>query len=334
MERAPPTPLVAVVILNWNKATLTAACVAAVARMTYSRVLTLVVDNGSDPGSLGPIEALETPIELIRNPRNLGFTGGVNTGITRALAAGADYIWLLNNDALPDADTLSILVSAMQSDLRIGMASPIILNSDANDEVDFCGGLLVDTVGGLPVGTAIEATTDLATYERWARESPKRIFLFGTALLMRRSMVEAVGLYDDRFFAYWEDVDYSVRCLKSGFDNIVVPDAEVRHASGTLEADLSSKPPRYYYYMTRNELLFNRKHLGWWVGRRPIWWAVRRLLRRTQKMNGDPQIVDAFFLGLYDGLTFRRGAYDPARRLPRPLRRLLLAANRRLFPQR
>jgi hypothetical protein len=78
--------------------------------------------------------------------------------------------------------------------------------------------------------------------------------------------------------------------------------------------------------MARNELLFNRKHLGWW--------AVRRLLARIQKMNGDPAIIDAIFLGLRDGLTFRRGAYDPARRPPGSVRRLLLAANRMLFPTR
>ncbi|HTM77214.1 MAG TPA: glycosyltransferase, partial [Devosia sp.] len=154
MEDIPGAPLVAVIILNWNKAALTAACVAAVTRMTYQPVLILVIDNGSAAGSLGPLEALEAPFELMRNQANLGFTGGVNTGIRRALEAGADYIWLLNNDAVPAADTLATLVSAMQADPHIGMTSPIIRNSDANDEVDFCGSILN--------GTAIEVTSDLA----------------------------------------------------------------------------------------------------------------------------------------------------------------------------
>jgi GT2 family glycosyltransferase len=180
-------------------------------------------------------------------------------------------------------------------------------------------------------GTAIEVTSDLATYYRWVQVSPERIWLFGAALLMRRAMVEAVGLYDERFFAYWEDVDYSLRCVQTGYRNIVVPAAEVRHAAGTLKIDPSSKPVRYYYYMTRNELLFSRKHFGWWAGRRPLWWAMRRLLRRAKRLKGDPAITDAIFYGLFDGLTFRRGAFDPARRLPRPVRRLLLAANRALF---
>jgi GT2 family glycosyltransferase len=76
---------------------------------------------------------------------------------------------------------------------------------------------LVDTIGELPVGTAIEATTDLATYRRWKQKSPERIWLFGTALSMRRSMVEVVGLYDGQFFVCWEDIDYSIRYTKSIF---------------------------------------------------------------------------------------------------------------------
>jgi GT2 family glycosyltransferase len=116
MTHALPPPLVAVVILNWNRAELTAACIAAVAEMNYQPVLTLVIDNGSTPGSLRALEELKAPFELIRNRANFGFTCGVNTGIRRALEGGADYIWLLNNDALPAADTLATLISAMQSD--------------------------------------------------------------------------------------------------------------------------------------------------------------------------------------------------------------------------
>jgi GT2 family glycosyltransferase len=156
MEDIPGAPLVAVIILNWNKAALTAACVAAVTRMTYQPVLILVIDNGSAAGSLGPLEALGAPFELMRNQANLGFTGGVNIGIARAMAAGADYIWLLNNDATPAADALALLVAAMQVDPRVGMASPVIRSADAGGKVDHCGGLW----NGLVAGT----TADLATY--------------------------------------------------------------------------------------------------------------------------------------------------------------------------
>jgi GT2 family glycosyltransferase len=156
MEDIPGAPLIAVIILNWNKAEETAACVEAVARQTHPLALTVVVDNGSAAGSLGPLDSLAVPLELIRNPKNLGFTGGVNTGIARAMAAGADYIWLLNNDATPAADALALLVAAMQVDPRVGMASPVIRSADAGGKVDHCGGLW----NGLVAGT----TADLATY--------------------------------------------------------------------------------------------------------------------------------------------------------------------------
>jgi len=150
-------------------------------------------------------------------------------------------------------------------------------------------------------------------------------------LLIRRALVEAVGHFDEQFFAYWEDVDYSLRSIRAGYHNIVVSEDEVRHAPGIHETGLSAKPPHFFYYMARNELLLTRKHVGWWAGRRPLWWAIRRALGRTSELNDYPAAIDAIFYGLFDGLTFRRGAFDPARRLPRPVRRLLLAANRALF---
>jgi GT2 family glycosyltransferase len=315
-----PPPLVAVVVLNWNKAAMTASCIAAVARMTYPRLLTLVVDNGSDPGSLGPLEQSDTPFELIRNPRNLGFTGGVNIGIRRALETDAAYIWLLNNDALPEADTLSHMIPILEADRGIGMASPVVRNSDAHDAEDFCGGLWN--------GQTTETTADLAIYQQWQRDAPERIWLVGTALLMRRQLVEAIGLYDERFFAYWEDTDYSLRALAAGYRNIVVAGAVVRHAAGALAADPRSKPPHFYYYMARNELLFTRKHLGWWAGRRPLWWAVRRQLALVSLLAGDRAKIEAVLGGLFDGLTFHRGEFNPRRRLATPLRWLLLAASR------
>ncbi len=316
-------PLVAVVILNWNKAEETAACVEAVARQTYPRVLTLVVDNGSAAGSLGPLEALAVPFELIRNPQNLGFTGGVNTGIARAMAAGADYIWLLNNDATPDTNVLDLLVAAMQADARIGMASPIIREANAESAVQFCGGLWD--------GRRMYVTSDLAISRGWADQHPEQIWLVGAALLIRRAVIDAVGWFDDRFFAYWEDVDYSVRAIQAGYRNVVVTAAEVHHAAAKDETGSYSRGARVLYYMARNELLFTRKHVGWWAGRQTLYWAVRRALARALEQQDDLALIDASFLGVRDGLIRRYGPYDPARRLPAAVRRLLLAVNRALF---
>lgn len=322
----PQPPLVAVVILNWNKAGQTAACVRAVAQQTHAPLTILVVDNGSAAGSLGPLEQLDVPLTLIRNPENRGFTGGVNIGITRGMATGADYVWLLNNDALPEPDTLARLVAAMQANPRIGLASPVIRNADANDEVEFCGGLWD--------GRRTHPTNEPATYLDWAARQPRGIWLVGTALLLRRGLIDAIGLFDERFFAYWEDVDYSLRGQAAGYTNVVVLDAVVRHASGAPMTDLASKPPHYYYYMARNEMLFLRKHLGWRGGARAMWWALHQHLRRVHQLGAYPAAADAIFYGLRDGLVTRTGEYPAGRRLSAPVRGLLLRASRLLVRPR
>ena len=88
-------------------------------------------------------------------------------------------------------------------------------------------------------------------------------------MLIRRALVEAVGHFDEQFFAYWEDVDYSLRSIRAGYHNIVVSENEVRHAPGIHETGLSAKPPHFFYYMARNELLLTRKHVGWYLATLP-----------------------------------------------------------------
>lgn len=298
-------------VLNWNKAARTAACVAALARQTR-HLTVVVVDNGSDGAALGELGRC---CVVLRNERNLGFTGGVNAGIRRALADGAKFVWLLNNDAEAAPDALERMLAAVAADPRIGLASPLIRNGDAGDAIEFCG--------GLRQGNDFLTTADPITYARWSDTAPDRIWLVGTALLVRRRLIEAIGLFDERFFAYWEDNDYSVRSHAAGFRNVVVPDAVVRHWSGNPLADAGSKPVHYYYYMARNEMLFLRKHLGLGEIGRPLLWAIDRQFRLLGRLRAYPAAADAVLAGLWDGFRGRGGAYDPGRRLSPAVLRML-----------
>ena len=318
-----PTPLVIAVILNWNKAQESADCVLALHRQTHSNLRVIVVDNGSSESALGPLQNLNSSFLLIRNEGNLGFTGGVNVGITRALSEGADFIWLVNNDAAPAPDALELMLRACGADAGIGLASPMIRNGDAGDEVEFCGGLWE--------AGAFQVTDDVATYELWHETRPGQIWLVGTALLLRRELVERIGLFDDRFFAYWEDNDYSVRSIRAGYRNVVVPRAVVRHWSGTPKTDPGSKPPHYHYYMARNEIIFMRKYASLREGLKPLVWAISRQFKQMERLHASPCLADAILCGLYDGLRGRGGAYKPGRSLApalaRPLRSVIGALN-------
>ena len=303
---------VVAVVLNWNKSDETIACVRSLQRQTWPDLSILVIDNGSSADQLALLRANLGDAQLIRHETNLGFTGGVNTGLRHASEAGADYIWLVNNDLVAPADTLRRLVAAIAAEPAIGLASPVIRNADTGGTIDFCGGFWSGN------RQDFSTTVDPDTYRRWEREMPGQIWLAGTALLVRRQAYERIGLFDDRFFAYWEDNDYSMRSIRSGFRNIMVLDAEVFHRSGVNAPGAPGRPPHFFYYMARNEVLFWKKHGRSVMGLKQIWWTFERQFRQALRLRGSPDRVAALELGLWDGLWGRVGAYDPHRRLSPP----------------
>jgi GT2 family glycosyltransferase len=294
-------PCVHAVILNWNKEAETRACIAALGQCGYPDYRVIVVDNGSTP----KFEANGLDCVVVRNEKNLGFAGGVNVGLHRALAEGADFIWLLNNDARPLPGALQTLIYRATDNPRLGLLSPVILNGDAGDVVEFHGGIWSSD------GTSYQTTKHNEEYFSWLRSAPDRIWLVGTALLVRRSLVEEIGDFDENLFAYWEDNDYSRRSVSAGFLNEVVPGALVRHHSGCVRIDASAKPPYYFYYMARNEILLHWKH-GTLIPR-PLLWAFHRQFGELDRLTDLPDHADALLLGLWDGLCNRGGVYHPRR---------------------
>ena len=188
-------PSVAVVVLNWNNAAETLGCLASLRAQDYPNARVIVVDNGSAPADLAALREGLSAAALIGNGRNLGFAGGVNTGIARALADGAAYVWLVNNDARVAPDALSRLVAAMEADPHLGLASPMIRNLDRDAAPDFCGGRFTTA----PL--VFHMTADAAEGQAWQRSDPDRIWLTGTALLIRRALAERIGGFDEALFA-------------------------------------------------------------------------------------------------------------------------------------
>ena len=301
-------PSVIAIVLNWNKPRETLACINALSQQYYSNFNIIVVDNGSADEQLSLPCQSPVRLTLLRSAVNLGFAGGVNIGINRALSEGADYVWLVNNDAMPNVDVLSRLIMAMKSDTRVGLASPMILNADAEDEVEFCGGLWTDNV--------FQTTNDLSTYRQWYETVPDQIWLVGTALLLSRSIIETIGLFNEKLFAYWEDNDYSVRCIRAGFRNIVVTEASVRHWSGRPQAAPEIKPTHYHYYMARNEILFIQDNIALARRIKPLIWAVKKQLRKMSHLKMPQEAINAISIGLWDGFRSHGGAFRAGRRPP------------------
>ena len=299
-------PLVAIVVLNWNGAEDTLRCIASLARQTHPNFRILVVDNGSTDGSTERLRALGDRITLIESTKNLGYTGGNNLGMARAMADGADYVWLFNNDAIAEPDTLARLVAACEADPGIGLASPLVRDDADPALIHFAGGRFdLDT----PI---YEPTEDLEKARAWQEADPGHMALWGTAMLARRALVEKIGLLDERIFAYWEDIDYSIRGALAGFRNVMVFDAVVFHAAKPTILSPREVKPYYFYFMARNEILMWRKFCRPVKFLKSVRWTLRRQARQIARMTDSAPHVDAVLDGIWDGLRGKGGGYRQA----------------------
>lgn len=243
-------PKIGVIIANWNRKSDTLRCLESVLASDYPFTEVLVVDNKSTDGSVEAILDIYPHIQLIQNKENLGFTGGYNTGIRFFLNKGIDFVFLLNNDAIIMPDTIQKLVQSAMYNPDAGFVGPIICSIKDPNLILTAGGLLLD--GWKPwhrgTGELYRAKLDFKS---------EIDFLSGCALLVSKIAIETVGLLDEDYYAYHEEIDWCYRGKKAGFQLIFVPEAIALHPDNS-QRDQSSA--FVTYYITRNSLLFLKKH--------------------------------------------------------------------------
>lgn len=309
---------VAVVILNWNSASDTLSAVESVLRMDFPNYRLLIIDNGSTDDSVAMLARIEdSRVELIRSPENLGFTGGCNRGFDWALKNGVDYVWLLNSDAVTGVGTLSSLVRAAETDTAIGLVSPLIASLQQPSRFIYAGSFYDARLPGFKL------TRDVEVGRRWVKENPSTVILLGTALLVRTELIRKIGKLDDRFFAYWEDTDLSMRSNEAGFRNVVDFASTVSHSEKFPTDRPQDIKPYYWYYLARNEILFWKKHASFTARLKPLWWAYGLQLAHLNLLNGAELSRQAILSGMWDGWLNRTGPYRADARMPRWLARVL-----------
>jgi GT2 family glycosyltransferase len=254
MDRSPNSPVV--VVPNWNGADRLAACLDSLLAQSL-KAHVIVVDNGSVDGSLELLKKYPD-VEVIRHGKNLGFAGGVNAGFRRAIDDGLEYVATLNNDAVADKAWLEQLVAVLDKNPKTGIVTSKILDARGR-KIDSTGDYL--TVWGLPYPRG-RGESDLNRYD-----SQTDIFgASGGASLYRVSMLREIGLFDEDFFAYYEDVDLSFRAQLASWKVRYAPQAVVYHQIGAT----SSKLKGFTAYQTmKNQPLLLYKNLP---GR--YWWRV------------------------------------------------------------
>ncbi len=230
-----------VIIPNWNGADSLKDCLDSLQAQSLKAHI-IVVDNASHDGSRELVKKHYPNIELLINSENKGYAGGVNPGFKRAMELGATYAAPFNNDAVADKHWLKHLVRELDTHPKTGIATCKLLTADGK-KLDSTGDYY--TVWGLPYPRG-RGETDLDKYD----DQTEIFGASGGASLYRLSMLEAIGLLDEDFFAYYEDVDLSFRAQLAGWKVAYVPAAKAYHQIGAT----SSRMQGFTTYQTMKNL--------------------------------------------------------------------------------
>jgi GT2 family glycosyltransferase len=233
---------VSVIVVNWNGRDLLDECLNSIIAQTFRPREIVVVDNGSSDDSVGYLEReWSQRVRLVRHPANLGFAGGVNSGIR---ASSGEWIALLNTDAVADPGWLAAMLEAVRGDAGVGMCACKILLADPAGHIDKAGHLLY--WDGLNGGRGF-GEPDCGQFDR-IEES---LFPDGCAAMYRKELFDQVGLFDEQFFAYGDDAELGLRGRLHGWRCVYTPFAVVQHRHST---SLGAASPQKAFLVERNRI--------------------------------------------------------------------------------
>lgn len=291
------------IVVNWRQAAMTLECVAALRAMTLP-VDVVVVDNGSGEADVALLVADLGRDWVIALPENVGFAAGNNAGLRRALTDGYDYALLVNNDAFAAPDMAAQLLSEAQDD--IALLSPKIFYEAEPTRIWFGGARMkpatldiADNGRGEPDGAAF-ATRDVD-------------YVLGTCLLVNMAISAEVGLLDERYFMYFEDLDWSLRMRQAGYRLRFVADAHLWHRVAMSTGGRQDSPLRRYY-LARSSVIFWRRHASEGNRLAIVTFRLASALKMVARLTltGEFATARAYLRGLRDGWRLS----DPSANVP------------------
>lgn len=292
-------PKVSIITLNWNGLEDTIECLESLKKITYPNYEVVVVDNGSVGNDTDILyERYGEYIKLIRNDENLGFTGGNNVALQYLLIdSDADYFLLLNNDTVVDPEFLTEMVMVAETDASIGIAGcKTYFYDDPKRLQVVCE--KINMYKGQPIRVGFNES-DNGQYE----DIKSVDYVQGSCFLIRRNIVENIGLLDEDYFTYWEEADYCYRAKKAGYKTIYVPKSHIWHKESI---SISHVSPLTEYYMARNNFLFmsryaNKKQIISFI----VWYSFRKAILYSGVLvfiYKDTKRLKSFLKGSKDGV--------------------------------
>lgn len=261
----PSYPKVFIIVLNYNSGKTLQECLSSVYHLDYPNFEVVLADNASTDGSFETAKENFSRSHFIQSGKNIGFAAGNNLGIRFALEKMADFIFLLNPDAVVEKETLSVLISEAKKNPRAGILSPLIFRGQG-EEVWFAGGKIEwNKMRAIHL-------KNISSEETYATE-----YLSGCAMLIRKEVFKKVELLDEDYFLYYEDTDFSWRTAKQGFSLLVVPGAKVFHFE-----ESTKDPEAKTYWLVLSGLIFFQKNAPLML--KP-WLKVYVLMRKIKNWN-------------------------------------------------
>lgn len=258
-------PLVSCVVVNWNGWQDTNACLAALALQEYTNLRVIVVDNGSTNGSARQISQMHPWVTLIETGSNLGFAGGCNVGTRLAVAEGADYLWLLNNDTVAPPDTASKLVQAAQANPEAGAIGSVLYYMHDPAKVQAWGGGSVNLWSGY------------VSHFRQPAAFGRNSFFTAASVLIPERVCREVGVLNEGFFMYADDADFCLRLHAAGYSLAMAEETAILHKEGGSAA---KRDPSMDAYATTSMMRLLTRH----APVPPVSVAVYLLLRLANRL--------------------------------------------------
>jgi GT2 family glycosyltransferase len=295
---------VGVIFVNWNGWQHTIAACRSLDQSSHKAIEIIIVDNASADDSLTRLRAALPQAHIIANAFNAGFAGACNIGIRHAVQLGCEYVYLLNNDAVAESETIANLVQGSKSKDDSALLGSVLIYISSGTYQFF----------GSRTGNVVREP-EFLTFERDAallsEDFIETDFIVGAAFFIPVRMLDQNGPFDERFFLNYEETDFCYRARKLGIPSFIIPASVVHHHANAAIGHYPA--PMYAYFLARNGLLFAEKHAPREQRRllsrlKRIYWDIRRV-RKTARRKDLPTwaILRAFW-----DYTWRRFGDCPA----------------------
>lgn len=289
---------VSCVVVTYNRLSLLKECLAAVERQTFPIKKIVVIDNKSTDGTEGYLKSLSASEQyrIIRTDSNIGGAGGFSLGLKEAVLDGADYVWMMDDDTIPEPTALEALMDVAASSDRIGYVCSRVNWTDGEKHPR-------NGPGGLDADDRITTANGVVACRC-------KVCTF-VSVLVSSQAVYKVGLPIKEFFIWFDDIEYTIRITRAGFQNYYVEQSVVVHKTPDVyEPNIEHAPvsmaPRFYYQV-RNSCYFKHRmssnilffHIS-------VWNRLRLMKRRIRRRKDGhfQEFYDAVKRGCRDGLTF------------------------------